>query len=205
MTASASLRATTAGGPVLSASAAGAAIKSAGILTTVSPGDRASRACHFGVAGRKLVATYIVTSLTVHNRRLVSRSINGHLFILIGYKLYSELALPVLGAGYYIPIPNACIFSGAKNGRTVCAASSDLHLTTVGGHTGLGQGAGGEHFVGGGHLTSGQRGLGQGGHSPASFLHILLSMMTGCGLGMLLFSTYLLRSGTGGHSVFSIY
>ena len=104
-----------------------------------------------------------------------------------------------------MPIPNACIFSGAKKGRTICCCSSDLHLTTVGGHTGLGQGAGGEHFVGGGHLTSGQRGLGHGGHSPALYLHILLSMMTGCGFGMLLFSTYLLRSGTGGHSVFSIY
>ena len=30
-------------------------------------------------------------------------------------------------------------------------------------------------------------------------------MITGCCLGMLLFSTYLLRSGTGGHWVFSIY
>jgi hypothetical protein len=30
-------------------------------------------------------------------------------------------------------------------------------------------------------------------------------MMTGCGFGMLLFKTYLLKSGTGGHSVFNIY
>jgi len=71
---------------VLSASTASAAIKSAGILATVSPGDIATRTCLLGVAGNKLIATYIVTSLAVHNRRLVSRSINGHLFILIGYK-----------------------------------------------------------------------------------------------------------------------
>jgi len=71
---------------LLSASTTGAAIKSAGILTTVSEADITTRACHLGVAGHKLIATYIVTSLAVHNRRLVSRSINGHLFILIGYK-----------------------------------------------------------------------------------------------------------------------
>jgi hypothetical protein len=59
--------------------------------------------------------------------------------------------------------------------------------------------------VGGGHLTSGQRARGQGGHSPASLLHEELSMITGCCLGILLFNTYLLRSGTGGHSVFNMY
>ena len=97
------------------------------------------------------------------------------------------------------------MFNGAKNGRTIgCDASSDLHLTTVGGHTGRGQGAGGAHLTGGGHLTSGQRARGQGGHSPASFLQDELSMITGWGLGMLLFNTYLLRSGTGGHSVFNM-
>jgi hypothetical protein len=97
------------------------------------------------------------------------------------------------------------MFRGAKNGRTVDpVCSSDLHLTTVGGQTGRGQGAGGGHLVGAGHFTSGQRGLGQGGHSPASFIQELLSTMTGWGLGILLFRTYLLRSGTGGHSVFSI-
>lgn len=51
----------------------------------------------------------------------------------------------------------------------------------------------------------GQRGRGQGGHSPASFLQAELSMMTGCCLGILDFRTYLLKSGTGGHSVFNIY
>jgi hypothetical protein len=101
--------------------------------------------------------------------------------------------------------PKAPIFSGAKNGRTVgCIASSDLHFTTVGGHTGLGHGAGGAHFVGSGHFTIGQRGRGHGGHSPESPLHLLLSMITGWGLGILLFRTYLLKSGTGGHSVFNI-
>lgn len=102
--------------------------------------------------------------------------------------------------------PNVCVFRGARNGRTVgMVASSLLHLTTVGGQTGRGQGAGGGHFVGAGQRTSGHRGLGQGGHSPASFLQDELSMITGWGFGMLLLSTYLLRSGTGGHSVFSIY
>ena len=76
--------------------------------------------------------------------------------------------------------PNDCMLSGAKKGLTVgCDDSSDLHLTTVGGHTGLGQGAGGGHLVAGGHLTTGQRGLGHGGHSPESVLHLLLSMITG--------------------------
>jgi hypothetical protein len=79
---------------------------------------------------------------------------------------------------------------GAKKGRTVgCVDSSDLHLTTVGGHTGLGQGAGGGHFTGAGQLTVGQRGLGHGGHSPPLPLQALLSMMIGCCLGMLLLRT----------------
>jgi len=52
----------------------------------------------------------------------------------------------------------------------------------------------------------GQRGRGQGGHSPPSLLrHAELSMITGCCFGILLFKTYLLKSGTGGHSVFNIY
>ncbi len=76
--------------------------------------------------------------------------------------------------------PKPPILRGARNGRTVgCVDSSDLHLTTVGGQTGLGQGAGGAHLVGGGHFTTGQRGRGQGGHSPDSVLHLLLSIMTG--------------------------
>ena len=101
--------------------------------------------------------------------------------------------------------PNDCILRGARKGRTVgCVDSSDLHLTTVGGHTGLGQGAGGGHFVGAGHFTTGQRGRGHGGHSPDSVLHLLLSIITGWGFGILLFNIYLLKSGTGGHSVFSM-
>jgi hypothetical protein len=86
----------------------------------------------------------------------------------------------------------------------ICASSA-LHLTTVGGQTWRGQGAGAEHLTGGGHLTSGQRALGQGGHSPPGFAHLLQSKITGCGLGTELFNTYLLRSGTAGHSVFNIY
>ena len=70
---------------VLSASTASAAIKSAGILATVSPGDITSRTGLLGVAGHKLIATYIVTSLAVHYCRFVRGSINGHLFILIRY------------------------------------------------------------------------------------------------------------------------
>jgi len=77
-------------------------------------------------------------------------------------------------------------------------------LTVVGGQTGRGHGAGGGHFVGAGHWTSGQRARGQGGHSPTCFEHALLSMITGCGFGILLFNTYLLKSGTGGHSDLSI-
>jgi hypothetical protein len=83
-------------------------------------------------------------------------------------------------------------------------ANSDLHFTVCWGQTGRGQGAGAGHTVGAGHLTSGQRGRGQGGHSPASFLQALLSMITGCCLGIELFNTYLLKSGVGGHSVLSI-
>ena len=102
-------------------------------------------------------------------------------------------------------MPKVPIDRGAKNGRTVgWLASSDLHFTTVGGHTGLGQGAGGGHLVGAGQFTTGHLGLGQGGHSPASFLQELLSIITGWGLGILLFRTYLDKSGTGGHSVFNI-
>jgi hypothetical protein len=97
------------------------------------------------------------------------------------------------------------MFSGAKNGRTVgCTDSSDLHFTTVGGHTALGHGAGVGHLVGGGHFTTGHLGRGQGGHSPVSPLHLLLSIIIGSGLGILLFRTYLLKSGTGGHSVFNM-
>jgi hypothetical protein len=59
--------------------------------------------------------------------------------------------------------------------------------------------------VGAGHLISGQRGRGHGGQSPEGFLHLLQSRTTGCGLGMEDRKTYLLKSGTGGHSVLSMY
>jgi hypothetical protein len=104
-------------------------------------------------------------------------------------------------------VPKAPKFRGAKKGRTVLPAppiSSALHFTVVGGQTGRGQGAGGGHCVGAGHFTSGQRGRGQGGQLPALALHAELSIITGCCLGIELFNTYLLRSGTGGHSVFSM-
>ena len=59
--------------------------------------------------------------------------------------------------------------------------------------------------VGGGHLTSGQRGRGQAGHSPhLAFISALVSIIIGCCLGIVLLRTYWDRSGTGGHSVFSI-
>jgi hypothetical protein len=94
---------------------------------------------------------------------------------------------------------------GAKKGRTVLWESgSALHFTVVWGHTALGQGAGAGQLGQEGHFTVGQRGRGHGGHSPDSFLHALLSMITGCCLGIELFNTYLLRSGVGGHSVFNI-
>lgn len=71
------------------------------------------------------------------------------------------------------------MLNGAKKGLTLATGSSVLHLTTCEGHTALGQGAGGEHFTGSGHLTSGQRGLGQGGQSPLGLLHLLQSKITG--------------------------
>ena len=98
------------------------------------------------------------------------------------------------------------MFKGAKNGRTVSSEDpfSALHLTVCCGQTGRGQGAGEGHDCAGGHVTVGQRVLGQGGHSPTSFLHAELYMITGCCLGILLFNTFLLKSGTGGHSVLNI-
>lgn len=54
-------------------------------------------------------------------------------------------------------------------------------------------------------MTSGHRGRGHGGQSPDGFLHLLQSNMTGCGFGIEDRNTYLLKSGTGGHSVFNMY
>jgi len=80
-----------------------------------------------------------------------------------------------------------------------------VHFILVGGHSERGQGAQGGHTVGSGHFTSGQRGRGHGGHSPEGLEHLEQSKMTGCCLGIDDLRTYLLRSGTGGHSVFNIY
>jgi len=60
------------------------------------------------------------------------------------------------------------------------------------------------HGLGSGHLTTGQRGRGQGGHSPIlQGLEQLL--MHGGHLGTDDFNTYLDISGCEGHSVFSMY
>jgi len=95
------------------------------------------------------------------------------------------------------------MLNGDKNGRTtLLLASSALHFTTLGLQTALGQGAGIGHATGLGQITGAHLGRGQGGHSPESFLQLLLSMMTGWGLGIEDLKTYLLKSGTGGHSLF---
>ena len=99
-------------------------------------------------------------------------------------------------------------FRGARKGRTediFPSVSSALHRTVCAGHAVRSHGGHLGQTVGAGHFTSGQRGRGQAGHSPHCPLHALLSTMIGCDLGMLDLSTYWLRSGTGGHSVFSIY
>ena len=104
----------------------------------------------------------------------------------------------------YAPNPKP---SGAIKGRTgPLSTSVALHFTTVSGHVGRGQGAGVGQVAGGGHFTSGHRGRGQGGHSP----HLapesaLVSIIIGCAGGILLLRTYCDKSGTGGHSVLSIY
>lgn len=60
------------------------------------------------------------------------------------------------------------------------------------------------HDLGSGHLTTGQRGRGQAGHSP--ILQGLEQVdMQGGHLGTDDFRTYLDMSGRGGHSVFSMY
>ena len=63
-------------------------------------------------------------------------------------------------------------------------ASSVLHFTVAGGQTVRGHGAHVGHFVATGHFTSGQRGRGQGGHSPLPLLHLEQSRRTGVCLGM---------------------
>lgn len=98
------------------------------------------------------------------------------------------------------------MLKGLRKGLTVLLlASSALHFTTLGLQVTLGQGAGIGHCTGFGQMTGAHLGRGQGGQSPTSlFPHLLLSMMTGWGLGIEDLNTYLLRSGTGGTSLFNI-
>jgi hypothetical protein len=101
--------------------------------------------------------------------------------------------------------PNSPKLSGARKGRTgVDGDSSALHLTTGCGHFWRSQGGHAGHTVGGGHLTSGQRGRGQAGHSPQSLPQAELSTIIGSGVGIELLRTYWERSGVGGHSVFNM-
>jgi len=93
----------------------------------------------------------------------------------------------------------------ASIGRTgVDGSYAALHLilgSGQGAHCAAGHAG---HAFGSGHFTTGQRGRGQGGHSPIlqGLEHVL---MHGGHWGTLLFSTYLLISGCEGHSVFNIY
>jgi len=79
-----------------------------------------------------------------------------------------------------------------------------LHLISGSGqgeHIAVGQA--GQGF-GSGQLTTGQRALGQGGHSP--ILHGLEQVaIQGGQLGIDVFKVYFDMSGIGGHSVLSIY
>ena len=77
-----------------------------------------------------------------------------------------------------------------------CTFGSGQGATSTDGHAG--------HALGSGHFTTGQRGLGQGGHSP--ILQGLEQLaIQGGHLGTEDFNTYLDISGWAGHSVFSIY
>jgi len=81
------------------------------------------------------------------------------------------------------PSPKPLYESGARYGLTSVSfagtTSSALHFTTAGGHTERGHGAQAGHLVGSGHLTSGQRARGHGGHSPFGFWHLEQSKITG--------------------------
>jgi hypothetical protein len=93
----------------------------------------------------------------------------------------------------------------ANIGRTgVLGSYAALHLMRGSGHGAHCAAGQAGHAFGSGHFTTGQRGRGQGGHSPIlqGFEHVEIQ---GGHCGTLLFSTYLLISGSGGHSVFSIY
>lgn len=105
--------------------------------------------------------------------------------------------------------PNMPKFNGAKYGRTLEPLEAGgvvfLHWTLGSGQGLHSHGGQAGQTVGGGHFTSGQRGRGQGGHSPpCPSLQDELSMIIGSGFGIELFKTYCERSGTGGHSVLSI-
>lgn len=101
--------------------------------------------------------------------------------------------------------PNPVKDSGDRYGRTgVLSVSSARHFTTVSGQEARAQGGQLGQTVGGGHFTSGHRGRGHGGQSP-HFLSLDRSTITGWSLGIDALRTYWLMSGTGGHSVLSIY
>ena len=93
----------------------------------------------------------------------------------------------------------------ANIGRTAFVGSYEaLHLMSgsgQGAHIAAGQA--GQAF-GSGHFTTGQRALGQGGHSPIlqGFEQVAIQ---GGQAGMDDFKTYFDISGIGGHSVFNIY
>jgi hypothetical protein len=132
--------------------------------------------------------------------------INTQLYVKISTLVVPKNVYPFcLSYLFSIYWPKPATLIGDKYGLTVsCITSSALHFTTAGGQVALGHGAHAGHFVGGGHFTSGHLALGQGGHSPLGLLHLEQSKITGCCLGTDDFSTYLLKSGTGGHSLLSI-
>jgi len=78
-----------------------------------------------------------------------------------------------------------------------------LQLTLGSGQRGGSTAAQGGHSLGGGHSTTGQRGTGQGGHSPIlqGLLHVEIH---GGQAGTAAFKMYLDMSGGAGHSDFSM-
>ncbi len=90
-------------------------------------------------------------------------------------------------------------------GRTGLAGSyAALHWTRGSGHGAHDTEGHAAHAFGSGHVTTGHRGRGHGGHSP-----ILQGLehvdMQGGHFGIVDLRTYLDMSGSGGHSVFSMY
>lgn len=93
-----------------------------------------------------------------------------------------------------------------SNGRTSHGSSGSylaLHVTCGSGQRGGSTGAQGGQAFGSGHWTTGQRGRGQGGHSPIlhGLLHVLIQGGQG---GTADFRIYLDISGGAGHSVFNM-